>query len=165
MVGVEDDDITQGCVKMLLSKADVRAKVGHFPAAESEWIYYIFQDKLLANMERSPESALVISDAGGWGAPNTYNTMEFIRLSLEIYCGPIRDPATNAVIEPAETRRRMSSVYNVVSRYLHRTGGDFEWWGTVRTISSVALGTLQNYDVPDGDGLMRGQAFFGVTLG
>lgn len=158
---VMDDDVVQGVCKWLATFEDVTSLVGSAPDGTP----YIFQDTLHAVLEDSQQAAVVFSTMGGWAAPHDYNTMEFPRLLLDLWVDPIRD-ANNNYVELAETRRRARKIYAVLNQHLHRpqVGGPV-YWGTVRTIGCTRLGEVVIAPVPDGDGLIRAQVFYGVILG
>lgn len=157
---VMTDDVVQGVCKWLATFDDVTSLLGSAPDGSP----YIFQDTLHAVMESTQQAAVVLSTMGGW-ATNDYSTMEFPRLLLNLWVDPIRDSANNT-IELAETRRRARQIYLALNSHLHRPQcGDPVYWGTVRTIGCGRLGEVVIAPVPDGDGLIRAQVFYGVVLG
>lgn len=158
---VMTDDVVQGVCKWLATFDDVTSLLG----SASDGSPYIFQDTLHAVMEGTQHAAIVLSTMGGWAAPNNYNTAEFPRLLLDLWVDPIRDSSNN-YIELAETRRRARQIYIALNWHLHRPQvGDPVYWGTVRTIGCTRLGEVVIASVPDGDGLIRAQVFYGVILG
>lgn len=158
LASVDTDELVQGCVKHLSDQGDVKAVLGSY---EDTNVPFLFQHTLWINVEGSRSTAAVISRAGGWAAPNTFNTMEFPRLGLEIYVDPHRDADRN-VTDPGEAQRRIEATFQVFDRHLHITSGE-QYWGTVRVIGSTRIAEPNVYAVPDGDGLLRLIVFYGVV--
>ncbi len=158
---VVDDDLVQGAVKWLLTQSDVTAVVGTFDETASPWL---FQHQLWARVEGSQSTAAVLSRAGGWSGANEHNTMRFPRLSLEVYADPLRDTGNN-VTDPGESWRRIEAAWSAFDTVLHRPAAESVMWGTVRTLGCLRLGEPNIYSVPDGDGMLRCQCFYGVVTG
>lgn len=156
---VMDDDLVQGVVKWTNTFTELTSLVG----AAGDGSPFIFQDLLHTVLEGSQSAAVVFSVVGGWTAPNDYNTAEFPRLLFDLWVDPIRD-ANNSYIELPETRRRARKIYSAFNRYLHRPTSDEIFWGTVRTIGCARLGEPVYAPVPDGDGMIRLQVFYGVVM-
>jgi hypothetical protein len=152
------DDLIQGAVKYLLAFPDVTTALTTYPDG-TPWL---FQHTLWAELEGSGGTAAVISRAGGWAAPNTYNTARFPRIALDIWADPIRD-AANHVTDPGEVQRRADAAYQILDAHLHNAAAGDRMWGTVRTITCVRLAEPNVYTVPDGDGLLRLETFYGIT--
>lgn len=156
----EQDDVVAGCVRYLSPIARVREVLGAF----DDGTPWIFQRSLHVTIEGSQSAGLVISYRGGWGAPNQHNTLEFPRLGLELWVDPLRD-ALNNTVETAETERRAAAILRVIDRVLHRPQGGDQFWGTVRTVGCLRLGEPNFYSVPDGDGVVRAEVFYGAMIG
>lgn len=157
---VLDDDLVQGCVKYLLDEDNVHAALGVFPDTGTPWL---FQHELWGAVEGSQATAAVISRAGGWAGPNEYNTLRFPRISLQIYADPLREAGN--VSMPGETWRRVEATFRVFDNLLHRPAPTVIMWGSIRTITCTRLGEPVVYPVPDTDGMIRLQVFYGVTEG
>lgn len=155
---VTTDDVVQGCRKFLAGKTDLLALLG---ATDDE--PWLFQGKLYQVMEGTQSSAVVLSTMGGWSTPLDYGTAEFPRLSVELYVDPIRDEDNN-YIEQAETRRRALLILRTLNKHLHRVIHASQMWGTVRTVGSQRLAEPLLYEVPNGDGMLRAQVFYGVQV-
>lgn len=162
MTGIDVDDITQGTVKYLLTVPAITALTGQVNPS-TPWI---FQDVIpqLVTVEGSQQSAIVISQRGGWAAPNEHNNMAFPRMAVDIFVDPLRDSANN-VTDRAEARRRAYYIHKIVNKYLHIPSGFDMMWGDVRVISSVASNTFDVNPVPDGDGVLRGTTYYSVVVG
>lgn len=129
------DDISQGCYKFLLSKADVVASVG-----SEDSVPFIFNGNLYTTIQgKNAVTAIVITSAGGWGGPNTGNTAEFPRIGIEVWSDPPRDALGN-VTQPIEARTQAFATYHILDRYMHRPYGSAVYFGTVLTFSCVRLG-------------------------
>ena len=157
---VTADSLVQGAAIYLLAIPEVVAVLGVTPEG-SPWL---FQNSLKVNVEGTSGNAAVISYGGGWSGGNEHNTLNFPRLSVELWVDPIRDADKN-VTDPDESFRRLDAVYKVFDRVLHRAQGGTQMWGAVRTLSSLRQSEPLMYAVPDGDGLLRGQVYYAVEEG
>lgn len=153
---VTRDDLVQGAVKYLLAQPSVLAVLGTTDAGTPR----LFQYELFGVMEGTGSTAAVIGRGGGWDGGNEHNTTRFPRLTLELWADPMRD-----VTKPGEVWRRIDAALDAFDRVLHRPQGGEQWWGTVRTISCVRGSEPLVYPVPDGDGLLRGIAYYFVEQG
>lgn len=156
---VEDDDLLSGCTKYLLSIPEVVSLVG--VNADGP---FIWQETPLTNMESEAETGIVVLNPTSWGAADEAHTQHALRIGLEFWTGPIRDAATGNVIEPAETRRRMNSVFKKVDRYMHRPDPHDVYWGSIRTFYCERIGDINPYAVGDAKELVIGQVFYGVLF-
>lgn len=160
---VTDDDIVSGCVSYLLDQPDSVASVTNYQVG-GQSVPGIFQYRPWVTMEGTSGTSVVLTNDGGWTGPNSYNTLRFPRLTVNIWCDPIRDSARN-VTDPGEVMRRAFATFKVIDKHLHRTGGPEVMWGQLRIIASVRLTEPTIYAVPDGDGLVRCQTIYAVTEG
>ncbi len=154
------DDLVQGITKHLLAQPALVNALGRTPGGSP----MLFQHQLYTPVEGTSASAIVLSSAGAWATANTYNTVRFPRLLIEMYCDPKRDMGRNTV-DPGEVYRRVDSLFGILDRILHRPQGGTQYWGTVRTISCVRSGEPRPYRVPDGDGLMRAELYYSIEMG
>lgn len=157
---VNDDDLVSGATTYLLSISEIVAAVG-----EVDGEPLILQRDFPVNMEIRDDVALVVTDAGPWGSANDYNTAEFRRLGIQIWAGPIRGVDGVSIIEDNETHRRAYKIYKLVDKYLHRVGGEAQWWGSIRSVNSRRFGGYDDYKAPDGNGVVIGTQVYGVELG
>ena len=160
-ISVETDDIVSGCVRHLLSFSDVTDMVPSSVVGEEA---YIFQWTLQMIIETTQSSAVVVSQVGSWAAPNIHNTLKFPRISVEFYADPLRDNGRNYT-DLTEVRRRINALYNAVDKRLHRPQAGEQMWGSIRTLECTRLGEPVIYEIPNGDGALRGQVFYGVVVG
>lgn len=160
---VTDDDIVSGATAFLLAQADVLAAVTTFVIGGGQ-VPGVFQYRPWVDMEGSSGTCCVVSNDGGWAAPNIQNTLRFPRLAINVWADPIRDSTSN-VTDPGEVMRRAYATYKAVDKHLHRTGGPEVMFGQLRIISCVRLTEPVIYVVPDGDGLVRCQTMYAVTEG
>lgn len=157
---VSDDDLVSGCATYLLSIPEVISSVGNLDGQP-----LILQRDFPVNMEIRDDVAVVVTDAGPWGSANDYNTAEFRRLGIQIWAGPIRADDGVSIIEDNETFRRARKVYKIVDKYLHRVRGGDQWWGSIRCVTSRRFGGYDDYQTPDGNGIVIGTQLYGVELG
>lgn len=159
-VSLTDDDVISGAAAWLLGFPDIVATLGRYPDG-TPWL---FQHTLWQVIEGSSATGALLSLAGGWAAANDYNRMSFPRISLEIFADPQRDAGHN-VTAPGEAQRRAYNTFRIFDFHLHRPASDVAWWGNLRTIDCTRLTEPVSYPVPDGDGLIRLQVFYAVTVG
>lgn len=157
------DDIVSGAVTYLLGQSDCVAAVSAYIIG-GQSVPGIFQYRPWATIEGTSTTCAVLTSDGGWAGANLHNTLRFPRLTLNLWCDPIRDSSRN-VIDPGEVMRRAFNTYRVFDRYLHRTGGDDVMFGSLRTVSSTRLTEPSIIVIPDGDGLVRLQVTYAVTEG
>lgn len=163
-VPVTKQDIVGATVKWLLTKPAVTSAVGMFNVS-GKLVPGVFQYRLWAGQfEGSQSTAIVITSEGGWATPNTHNTLRFPRVVLNVWCDPLRDDGNNATNLP-EVQRRAMWVFEQADKYLHITGGDAMMWDQTRVITSVRLTEPTIYVVPDGDGILRLQAYYAISQG
>jgi hypothetical protein len=160
---VTADDIVSGATKFLLAQPETVAAVSSYIIGGAQ-VPGIFQYRTWTDIEGTSTSCVVLSTDGGWAGANLHNTLRFPRLTLNVWVDPIRDSARN-VTDPGEAMRRSFSVFKAFDRFLHRTGGDEVYFGTLRIISSTRLTEPTISAVSDGDGLVRLQASYAVTEG
>lgn len=171
---VDGDDVVTGCWEWLRSKSDLMDLLGHIPGLPplTPLLYTHDLDVLINGLETN---AVVVKHAGGWGAPNSYNTLKFPRIELEFWCDALRDDLGQVMEVKQETLRRMNFIYEQFDKYMHRPSalegsyqsseGKIQMWGTVRTIECTRLGEFAFNSVPDGDGLFLGNVYYGVQMG
>jgi hypothetical protein len=158
---VTTDHLVAGCVRWLSGLPDITNVIGYDPIDAAP---YLYQHKLWTVMEGTQSTAAVIGREGGWTGANLHNTLRFPRLSLEIWCDPLRDAGMN-VVDPGEVWRRVDVAWSAFDRRLHRPQGEVQMWGQVRTIAASRLTEPVVYQVPDGDGMLRLLTFYAVTEG
>jgi hypothetical protein len=160
---VTDDDIVSGAASFLLGFQAAVNAVDVFVISGQPTVG-IFQYRTWAPIEGSQKTCVVLSNEGGWATPNLTNTLNFPRLTINIWADPMRDEQ-NMVTDPPEVMRRAYRTFKVFDRFLHRPGGEDVMFGTLRIISSVRLTEPVIYMVPDGDGLVRCQVVYALTEG
>lgn len=152
---VPDDDLVSGAVRYLLEHDELVALVG----SGGGWPF-ITQDEA-PDDDLTGSAAIVVSYAGGVGAPNIHNTVRNMRLQADVVVDPLPDSAGQAA-EPAETRRRAFAIFDVLDRILHRPQGGEVYFGSVRVFDSVRLAEPAIYTIPASGGRMRMSVFYGV---
>jgi len=160
----DEDDITQGMVRYLLDIPEVVDLFGSFtegPAAGTPWIFQGEPHKII---EGSQQAALVVYKSGGWAAPNLHNSANFPRMVTDIWVDPLRDGSQN-IVSGSEARRRANTIHRTLDKYLHLPYGFDMMWGDIRVISSVRLNEFDTVRVSDGDGIVVGSAWYGISVG
>lgn len=155
------ENLVSGLVQYLATITELTSELG-----DSTGTPWIFEDEMFRLLEGSQEAALVITYAGQALSPNTYNTSLFVKLSIDVWVDPSRDtdgnptdPSSRAAISKA------LKIWRILDKYLHRVGGGSQTWGSAVTLSSKRLSALSApYMVPDGDGLIRGEASYVVEI-
>lgn len=153
------DDLVQGAARYLKAESTVLAVVGRTEMGTP----MVFQYAPIGPIEGTSMTAAVLGYGGGWAGGNDHNTLRFPRLSLELWVDPYRRDGHMHL--PEERYRRLDVVFQAFDRLLHRVGGGEQWWGTVRTISSLRAAEPVIFTVPDGDGLLRAQVFYNIEMG
>lgn len=175
------DTSASGCVQYLKTLTDVTALVGAFDAndpvaanAGQPWIFHVanspgsagMQDSdVLRVMEGTSQAAITCSYEGGWSGGTPGWSAQFERLAVTFWVDVARDSSRNLTETSGGTLRRAMALYYTVDSHLHRREvGDNVAWGDVVTVGACRLTHPDFYAVPDGDGLMRGVAYYGVTI-
>jgi|SRR6516225_1477735 hypothetical protein len=167
------DDVASGAVQVLRQVTPLLALIGSFSAnadpsfAGQPWI---FKDDILVRVEGqsvfygSNAVALVCSDAGGWNEPQPLITPRFNRLQVDIWADPLRDASHSITETSGGTKQRIKAVFAVMNFALHRTNPDMQLWGDLRTVGCQLLTEPQALLEPDGDGIYKGTAYYGVSV-
>jgi hypothetical protein len=167
-----EDTAGSGCARYLKSLPDVCALVGAFPADDSiganagqPYIFHVGDDgELLVRLEGTSQIALGVTCSGSFQAGTPGSTLHYERVSIEFWADPIRDTAGNIMETHGLTHDRAHNVFDVVDSHLHRREpGLNEVWGDLVTVACWRMVAPDFYPVPDGDGMMRGQAYYAVT--
>jgi hypothetical protein len=119
-------------------------------------------------VQGSGRGSLVISTPGSWAAANTYNTLRFPRLQVEVYGDIDRDEVAGPFYRSAQ--KKAEDIWVVADALLHRPGHRNMHWGgssgTLRIVSSVRTsGEPDRSEVPDVDGVWRLLASYALELG
>lgn len=150
-------NVTLSLRRYLAQQSDVTALVGH----DHEWDTWIFQDRLYTMVEGTSQVAVVLSQRGAWTSPNSYNTLRTPRIVVEIYADPTR---SNSRLEVRDAGDKAMAVFEAIDSHLHMVSGIASWDG-LRIVGSTRLDEPEVFDVPDGDGMVRAQVFYGVGVG
>lgn len=153
------EDIVAAATKYLLTKPEIAAVLGNTNGKP-----WLTQYRLWNMFEGSESTAAVIDSDGGWTGPNVHNTLRFPRLLLSVWGDPIRDSGNNAV-NYGEVRRRVMYAFEVIDGFLHRPQGETVMWSTIRTVDCTRLTEPLVSNVPEGDGVVRLQAYYAITQG
>lgn len=83
---------------------------------------------------------------------------------IRIYCDPMRDEDGNATPgADRESRTRLMKIYRTLTARLDRLFGEVRM-GDVRVSDVTRLGSIAIAGEPEGDGMLRGEVFYGVTI-
>lgn len=164
------DDVAGGGVKFLSGFSDVTSLLGSFPLSDRvpvnagrPWLFSDTNQGVLATLEGSGAAAIVCGDFGGWDVPPPMGTLRFRRLRVDVWVDPQRDDSNNVTETSSLTTNRGLAVFAAAQFHLHRTDSDAVLWGDLCTVGCQLLTDVQFTQVPDGDGLQRGTAFYGVA--
>ena len=168
------DDVASGAVLILRTYPDVTALLGSFPQTDTNPGFagqpWIFKDDILIRAEGqsivygTSALALVCSDAGGWGEPMPLTTPRYNRLQVDIWADPQRDAFHNIIETSGVTRQRIKACFATLNFHLHRTDPDMQLWGDLRTAGCQLLTEPAAQPVPDGDGVLKATAYYGVSV-
>jgi hypothetical protein len=164
------DDVAGGAVKFLSQFGDVTSLLGSFPLSDQitanagrPWLFSDSNQGTLATLEGSSAAAIVCGDFGGWDAPPMLGTLRLRRLRVDVWVDPLRDAQSNITETSSLTTNRGLAVFAAAQFRLQRTDNDAVFWGDLCTVGCQLLTDAQFTPVPDGDGLQRGTAFYGVA--
>jgi len=165
------DDVGTGAVRWLSGFADVTSLLGKFPGtdpiAANAGRPWLFSDTttsgVLARVEGTGQAALVLADFGGWEVPPPLGSARFRRLRADVWIDPVRDGSGNATESSSLTTNRGLAVFAAVQARLQRKDPDTVLWGDLVTTGCQLLTDISFTAVPDGGGLQRGTAYYGVT--
>lgn len=167
------DNAASGATQYLKSLTDITALVGAFssadPIAANAGQPYIFHvglaGELLVVIKGTGASAIACSSAGGFQAGEPGTTAQYERLSVEFWVDVARDSYGNITETSGLTLSRAQQLYYTADSHLHRIPpGDVAVWGDLVTVGCWRLTAPQFYAIPDGGGLLRGQAYYAVTI-
>ena len=131
----------------------------------SGWVFQGLSDT--GEPYRQPEgsgmAAVVVSSRGGWASPNQTNTASFPLLQIFVFADCSRDENGNLSARDAESRVRR--VAEVVDPLFHDAANRVHSWGTFPVVSCLRHSELSIRDVPNGDGVVRGELTYEVVLG
>jgi hypothetical protein len=82
---------------------------------------------------------------------------------VDVWIDPARDAGSNSLETSSITTGRGNNVFAAVQFRLQRTDSDAVFWGDLCTVGCQLLTDVAWIAVPDGDGLQRGTAYYGVT--
>lgn len=165
------DNVASGAVKYLVTFSDVTSLLGSFSPSDPNpgfagkpWLFSDNNQGVLKVMEGTSAAGVVCGDAGGWDVPPPMGTVRMRRLRVDIWVDPLRDVNANVIETSAITAGRGMAVFNAVQFRLHRTDPDAVTWGDLVTTGCQLLTDPQFLPVADGDWLLRGTAYYGVTF-
>lgn len=159
-------DLASACRGFLTQQPEIYNVLG----SDEIWDIWLFQEKLYVNVEQSQSVACVLKQQGSWTSPNMHNTARFPRLITEFYADPDRDERQNNEF-PLSAKDKILRAHVVLDRFLHFARMTEQWWpdiaapGAMRILNSSRQGELEFVEVPDGDGMMRGQVTYAVGVG
>lgn len=144
------DTIAGAAVRYVNTLTAVTSLLGTYPVSSphNAGKPFVFNTDILYPLEGTGAVALVFEDQGTYSAAAALQTPLFFRLGVSIWADPARDAAGNSTEGAGKTIARGKAVWQVLNTYLHRTTGDPQMWGDVRTA------TCQ---------LLAGPRFFGAT--
>lgn len=152
-------ELVVAVVREIRANADILALLG----SSSSYPSWVWREKPWEKVEGSQKSAIVISERGGWAAPNRHNTARFPRLQFEVFADPTRTAGGNP--STTEAGAKAKEIFYLLDRMFHLPqGGEVAWQGT-RVVGSSRLEEPDVVPVPDGDGLVRLLVSYGVVLG
>lgn len=129
---------------------------------------YLFTGDLLIDIANTQATAAVLSDHGGWQAPQRLGTERFRRLRVDLFTDPLRDAENNVTETSATTEARMMDVFRAFQSLLHRRDNDAIIWGDMVTTGCLLLTEPDPVQMPAASGnqmsTMYSTAFFGVTF-
>lgn len=159
-------DIVTAARRHLVVDAGVIAVLG----GSTAWPVWLFRWRSYVSVEGTGSVSAVLSQQGGWAAPNRHNTMSFPQLQVEIYADPTRTTARNP--SAVDAHAAALDAHLALNALLHVPAGTtpsegLVWGdetGSLRVLGSSLLGEPDLSEVPGGDGLVRSVARYGVVV-
>jgi hypothetical protein len=129
---------------------------------------WLFTGDLLVNIGNSSAAAVVLSDHGGWQAPQRMGTERFRRLRLDIYIDPLRDASFDVIETSSLTEDRGMDLFRAIQSLLHRRDNDTITWGDLVTTACVLLTEPEFIQMGASSGNQMssqlGSAYYGVSF-
>lgn len=153
-------DFVRAARNELASYTDIKNLVGSGEGFDT----WIFREDKYVSLEGTGEALIVLSQNGGWAAPNAHNTAKFPRLQVEIFVDPARDSDLQPVLTTPHERAR--ELVTLVDAVFHiPEGGEIEWDNELRVLGSKKQSEEEITFVPDGDKMVRALVYYEVSLG
>lgn len=160
------DDVASGALQYLATFPAITTLLGvvtaNDPVSGNRGLPLLFRENLLADLKGTGASAIVCSNAGGWGSAVPYATQRFSRLQVDIYTDSARDAGYNATGSPGQTVQRCEKLFSQVQSVLHRTDPQAVVWGDLVTVQCTLLAEGQTRPSQDGDWMQQKTIFYGV---
>lgn len=131
--------------------------------SDSEWPRWIWENNLNNLIENSQKVAVVLSPASSWTSPNTFNSLRFPRLQVDIWADPDRNDDLSVSVQNA--KEKINLVHLAMRRYLHSVSPEIVFWDTLRVLGSSNSGDVTYSPVSDSNGAFMGQTFYNLTIG
>lgn len=166
-------DLALDTRNFLAGDAQLTALLG----SDLTWTTWMFTEVPYVLIENSSSALVVITQSGGWAAPNAHNTMSFPRLVVDIWADPTRSRPSNAV-QIQDAKQKINTIHKAIFKNLHTVSkqnsvGGSIIWGTPAQIAdksgtriqgSQLLGEPEFSPVGDGSGAFMGRIYYGVTI-
>jgi hypothetical protein len=152
-----EDDAVQGCQKYLAQFPKIVNMLGQ----GENGLPWLFNGDIYQNVASTSKAALVVRDAGSWGAPEPQTTAEFPRIAIEIWTDPPRDALGN-VSTPVHARTKAYRIYRQVDRILNRTTSAVVVWGDLITFGCQRLGNPSYLQNTTDDHVLKLTVYYGV---
>lgn len=162
--------LTLAIRNLLVQDPDITSRLGRSTKWPEGWV---FDMKPYVAIENKQRVLIVVSQQGGWSAPNSHNTMKFPRIAIDVWADPTRNDDNSVSIDDADDK--IVDVLKYVARTLNKVNlsAEFiEMWGTADEIASktgVPILASQQLDevelspMSDGNGARMGRVYFGIT--
>jgi hypothetical protein len=143
--------------------------------SDNLWGPWVFEGRPLVPIENTQKALIVITHGDGWDTPNSHNTMEFPRLTVDVWADPTRNPDLS--VQTPDAKDKIITVFRRLDKVLHLidrgNGGRAIWWGTadeidsrsgIRIIGSIRLTEPEFFPIQDVDHGWMGRVEYGVTI-
>lgn len=127
------------------------------------WPRWIWEERIQGTIENSQKVAIVLSLNGTWTNPNSFNTLQFPRLQVDIWADPTRNSDNSVQLQDAKSK--VYDTYMAIRPFLHNITPDIAFWDTTRVISSLVSADPTYNPVRDGNGACMGQFFVNCIVG
>lgn len=123
---------------------------------------WIFRWAPYVDIENTGQACIVLSQSTGWTAPNSYNTMQFPVLQVEIMVDATRDNNLEPVTVIAQDRA--IQIFKAIDPYLHLVDARGVYFDTLRIVESSRQSQPAPISVPGKDSMVNMIVRYNITL-
>jgi hypothetical protein len=163
-----DPDLTVALRRYLAGVSAITSVVGpgtyvdSLPLTQS-YSTWIFQWRAYVDIENTGQALIIVSQGTGWTSPNSYNTMRFPTILIEIQADANRDGSLEPV-NAVGAEQRAFSVFKILDPYLHLVDTSPVYFDSLRVVSCKRMNEPTVVTTPDKDGVVSLMAHYQLIL-